>query len=551
MLKHILWFPLQVSFEIPIADIYVATSIFISPTLIRLTISQNGELNLGHIIKEFVPDNHLIVTVNEIDTLKFWPPFLPNPLAIALLYSHVEVSKAAGSWAVTMMNMKLKMTQPIVLFGDKIHINNLELDLNYEKGKDSAFYGAILGQVALGVEENPRVDIRIPFPFKHEKITFKFTNFSVRSVVEALAGSDLFSEDFPEILEHIQLDQIAIAFDMTGQVKTVSVDASIQGLWHIFGQFSIGDVTVHFEYGKLSGDGTGDPPVIPSDTGTGSGTGTGSSSGAGGGVGTGSSSGTGGSSGTGSSSGTGGGAIPSSSRLSRRAGVPRPNTSGRRDPDSDIVLSNIGGGNWGSKGRRAGIPNARNLNAASGGDGDSKGRRAGIPNARSSNAASDGGDVDSSDGGGVDSSDGGGVDSSDGGGVDSSDGDSTPESPSTQSSYTKKWILKVRGKIVIGTCTIRIEADLGSDVVSISADSARCSVSVADILEMIHLNGLNLPPMISGFAIFNPKLRILWQKEKESTESAPAKPEVKSVAFAAKTSLFHESEVCLTERCPR
>ena len=359
------------SFEIPIAEIYIATSIFISPTLISFTISQSGELNLGHVLREFLPNSNLIVTTGSETKLKDWPPFIPDPLSIALVYFHLEASKPTGSWALTAMNMKLKMTHVLPLFDNKININNLELDLNYEKEKDtSSTHGVVLGRVALGPTDNqsPTVDVRIPFPFKNDEISFTFTDFNVKSVVEALAGPNVFPKDFPELFEHIQLDKIALAFDDKGSVKTVSVDASIPGLWHLFGQFSIGNVGIHFEYGK----GT---------TGT----------------------------------GTGGA------------------------------------------------------------------------------------------------------------------GESTTQST---------WRIVVRGQIVIATCTITIEADLGTDRLSLTAEGSRCSVSIGDVLETIHLNGKILPSMISGFTIFNPKLRLLWQRTGANKGS-------KSIAFAATTSLFHESKVCM------
>ena len=365
---------LQVSFEIPIEDVYVATSLFISPTLIFLTISQNGELTLGHVIKAFVPDNDVIVTTDGQETIKDWPSFVPNPLAIALLYFRVEATKpSGGSWSLTTMNMKLKLTQPVLLFEGKININDLELDLNYEKGKDSPFYGVLLGQVALGTGEttSPKVDIRIPFPFTNQEISFTFTDFSVKNVVEALAGSDVFPTDFPEIFEHIQLDKIALQFGSSGDLTKISVDASIPGQWRIFGEFSIADVSIHFEYGTRAT--SFDDETSPSDS-------------------------------------------------------------------------------------------------------------------------------------------------------------------------AKEWKIVVKGKIIIATCTISIEADFGSDLFSISAEGSRCSVSVGDIVEKFSQNGISLPSIISGFTIFNPKLRVIWQRK------APAgQPETamgKSIAFAATTSLFHQSEVC-------
>ena len=377
-------FSLQVSFEIPIAQIYVATSIFISPTLISFTISQKGELNLGHVIHQFLPRSDLTETKDGVTKLKNWPKFIPDPLSIALVHFHLEASKPTGSWALTKMNMKLKMTDEISLFGDKIHINNLELDLNYEKEENPSTHGVVLGRVALGPvsSRSPRVDVRIPFPFANEEISFTFTDFNVESVVEALAGPGIFPTDFPDLFKNIQLDKIAIAFDDAGSLSTISVDASIPGLWHIFGQFSIGNVKIHFEYGKKT-------TSTPSGSGDGSG-----------------------------------------GRLS-----------------STHFLHTDG--------------------------------------------------------------------------------------PTSK----KTWRLVVKGQIVIATCTITIEADLGTDLVSISAEGARCSVSVSDVLEKIHLNGQTLPSMISGFTIFNPKLRILWKRTGDNAGS-------KSIAFAAKTSLFHQSEVC-------
>jgi hypothetical protein len=370
-----------VAFEIPIAKIYVATSICISPTLITLTISQSGELNLGHVIREFLPNSNLILTTEGETKLKNWPPFIPDPLSIALVSFHLEASKPTGSWALTTMNMKLKMADVISLFNNKIHFSDLELDLNFEKGNDPSFYGVVLGRVSLGPKTTPSAteDVRIPFPFKNYEISFTFTDFNVKSVVEALAGRDVFPKDFPELFESIQLDSIiAIAFDDQGSLSTISVDASVPGLWPIFGDISIGNVEIHFEYGKGTSSGDGD------------------------------------------------------------------------------------------------------------GDGD--------------------------------------------------EGDGTGESTSQST-----WRVVVRGQIVIATCTITIEADFGTDLLSISAEGAECSVSVGDVLEKIGLNRRILPSIISGFTIADPKLRIMLQRTGDNAGS-------KSIAFAATTNLFRESQVCTKAR---
>lgn len=370
----------QVSFEIPIDNVYVATSIFISPTLIFLTISQNGELTLGHVIKAFAPDNDVIVTKNGKEVIKDWPPFITvNPLAIALVYFHVEAKKPeGGSWALTTMNMKLKMTESIPLFGGKININDLELDLNYEKSKDSSFYGVLLGQIAIGTGEtvSPKVDVRIPFPFTNQEVSFTFTDFSVKNVVEALAGEEVFPKDFPEIFEHVQLDKIALNFGSSSEVTKISVDSSIPGQWHIFGEFSIADVSIHFEYGTREASSGGKELL--------------------------------------------------------------------RDDD-------------------------------------------------------------------------------------------------------KVWNVIVKGKIIIATCTIEIEADFGSDLVKVSADGARCSVSIGDVVEKFSQNGISLPSIISGFTIFNPQLRVVWQRK--TPPGQPEKAIGKSIAFSAETSLFHQSQVCMNEIC--
>ena len=360
------------------------TSIVIFPTLVRLTISQNAEVNLGHVIKAFVPDNDVIVTTKGQDSIKDWPSFVPNPLLIALLNFHVEAKKTeqqkrtaqrkpTGNWALTTMNMKLKLTQPFALFGGKININNLQLDLNYEKGKDPLFHGVLVGQVGLRTGEitSPKVDIRIPFPFKNEEISFTFTDFSVKNVVEALAGSNVFPTDFPKVFEHIKLDKIALHFGSSGDVTKISVDASIPGQWRIFGEFSIAYVSIHFEYGTRT----------------------------------------------------------------------------------------------------------------------------------------------------------------------TSFDDEAPPSDSA-----KVWKIVVKGKFIIATCTISIEADFGSDLVSVSAEGAKCSVSVSDIVEKFGQNGISLPSMISGFTISNPKLRVMWQRKPPAGQ--PASAVGKSIAFAATTNLFQQSQVC-------
>ncbi|CAB4004337.1 Hypothetical predicted protein [Paramuricea clavata] len=412
---------LKVSFEIPIAQIYVATSIFISPTLITLTISQSGELNLGHVIREFVPNSNLIVTTEGETKLKNWPQFIPDPLSIALVSFHLEASKPTGSWALTTMNMKLKMTDVISLFNNKIHLSDLELELNYEKGNDPSFYGVVVGRVSLGPTDgsSPTVDVRIPFPFNNDEISFTFTDFNVKSVVEALAGPNVFPKDFPELFESVQLDSIAIAFDDQGSLSTISVDASIPELWPIFGDISIGNVEIHFEYGKGTSGGDGND-----DDGT----------------------------------------------------------------DGD------------------------------GTDGDG--------------TDGDGTDGDGTDGDGTDG-DGNDDDGTDDDGTngDGTDGDGTGES-TTQST----WRVVVRGQIVIATCTITIEADFGTDLLGISAEGAECSVSVGDVLERIGLNRRILPSMISGFKISDPKLRIMLERTGDNAGS-------KSIAFAATTNLFRESQV--------
>ncbi len=289
------------------------------------------------------------------------------------------------------MKMKVKMTDEISLFGDKIRISNLELDLNYEKEENPSTFGVVVGRVALGSasDSSPMVDANIPFPFSNQEISFTFTDFNVKNVVEALAGPGIFPTDFPELFENIQLDKIAIAFGDAGSLSTISVDASIPGLWQIFGDFSIGNVKIHFEYGK-----------------------------------------------------------------------------------EDTSSSSEGDGS---------------------GDGSGDG--------------------------------------------DGSDSSNTHLLDAAQSTTKSTWRLVVEGQIVIASCTITIEADLGTDLVSVSAEGARCSVSVGDILEKINLNAKMLPSIISGFTIFNPKLRVLWQRTGDNAGS-------KSIAFAATTSLFYQSEVC-------
>ena len=384
-------FRLQVSFEIEIARVFVSTSIVISPTLLSLTLSQSGELTLGQVIEEFLPNNEFI---DRTDTsslkLKYWPEFIGvNPLSIALIYFNLEAGKPEGGWALTQMNMKLKFTDPISLFGGRIHINDLELDLNYEKKQPkSLLYGVVLGQIAIGPDEttrSPRVDVRIPFPFTNQEVSFTFTNFTVVSVVEALANDpDLFQTDFEEIFNHLQLDKIAITFD-GDEVGTISVDASIPGLWHIFGEFSIANVTIHFEYGPAS-------------------------------------------------------------------------TGSVNDKFDD------------------------NTN----GSGDDNGKH---------------------------------------------------NDAAAQQRSSSTWGLLVKGKIIIATCTIEIIADLGNDLVNLTADGSRCSVSVGDILEKFGGNGISLPSLISGFTIFSPKLNLLWKRSGPNAG--------KSLGFAAKTSLFHQSHVCV------
>jgi hypothetical protein len=388
------------------------------------------------------------------------------------------------------MNMKLKMTHEISWFNDKIHISNLELDLNYEKGEESSsLHGIVKGRVALGAEDSrsPRVDVRIPFPFNNEEISFTFTDFSVESVVEALAGADVFPEDFPELFKHIQLDKIAISFDDAGAFDTISVDASIPGLWQIFGQFSIGNVKIHFEYGKAS--------TTPPDTGTsgksaktchrpppttGPGTGTESTPPT-------------------TEPGTGTESTPPTTEPGTGTGT---DTGNGNEIDNDIDT----GTGTGSTDQHTG-PNSV------GGDPENPPQ----PNRRSDQSADEEANTD----------------------TDGSDPNTHTSSGGTsQTTAQKTWRLVVKGQIVIATCIIEIEADFGSNLVSISAAGTRCSVSVGDILEKINLNSQILPSMISGFTIFNPKLRVFWQRPDDVTVVGS-----KSIAFAATTNLFHESEV--------
>ena len=447
---------MQVSFEIPIAQIYVATSIFISPTLISFTISQNGELNLGHVIQEFLPSSDLTeTTAAGKNRLKNWPSFIPDPLSIALVYFHLEASKT-DSWALTKMNMKLKIADEISWFDDKIRINNLELDLNYEKERISSTYGVILGRVALGPADNPspRVDVRIPFPFNNEEISFTFTDFSVENVVEALVGPEdfksFFPRDFPELFKHIQLDKIAVAFDDKGSFDMISVDAGIPGMWQIFGQFSMGNVKVHFQYGKKKTTKT--PPNTETTT----------------------------------------AASPSTSPANPDTGGPGPGPTGpdtgnpkpsSTDPDTDSAHTKTDPAQ----------PNSDQPTT------DSPNPDTGVAGPDTGTAAGEG---------------------------------------ATESTTQKTWRLVVKGQIVIATCTITIEANFESKLVSMYAEGARCSISIGDILEKIHLNGLTLPSMISGFTIFNPRLRVAWERPDDVTQVGS-----KSIAFAASTSLFHQSEV--------
>ncbi|XP_028405118.1 uncharacterized protein LOC114527617 [Dendronephthya gigantea] len=349
---------LKASFDVPIGGKSVSTSISITPTQLHITISQDSELDLGDAVNEFLPGNDFTVTLNGQTRLKNWPSFIPDPLSIALVTLDMEAANPNGSWALTKMNMKLKMTSEVSLFDNKIRINNLELDLNYEKGGEPSLSGVVSGQVALGAttDVSPRVDVTIPFPFANQEITFTFSDFNVENVVKALAGADFtFPTDFPDLFKNIQLDKIALAFNEAGEVDTVSVDASIPGVWTIFGNFSIGNVAIHFQYGKSGGT-------------------------------------------------------------------------------------------------------------------------------------------------------------------------------------EKIWQLVVSGEIVIASCTITVAAEFGTQRVSVNVKGTDCSASVADLLKKVEMNPSILPPMISGFTIFNPQLNFVWERTGEQAGS-------KSIAFAATTSLFSQSEV--------
>ena len=380
----------------------MSASIYISSTVVSLSITREGELTLGDVVEEFLPGNSFVDTTGASPKLRNWPPFLPDPLSIALVNFDLKATRPNSSWELTTMNMKLRLNQEIPLFAGKIRIKDLELDLNYKGGKDSSFSGEVLGKIEVGPKDkhSPRVDVRIPFPFKNEEISFTFSDFTVTSVVEALSGkSDLFPTDFKEVFSHIQLDKIAIAFNQEGSVKTISVDASIPGVWNIFGSLSIEDVTIHFEYGKSS------------------------------------------------------------------------NTE-----DTADSTENTDGGNPTTD--TAGAP---------------------------SNASPPDWDT------------------------------STALLLTDQQATKSKWRIVVKGKIVIATCTIKILADLGSERVEVTADGARCSVSIGDLMEKFGRNGINLPSLISGFTIFNPKVQLIWQRTKDNPG--------KSLAFTATTSLFHESHV--------
>lgn len=235
--------------------------LFISPNEIRCTISQNGELTLGNVIQEFLPENSFTETTDGMTTLKSWPSFLPDPLTMALLSFHLEAAKPQNSWTLTKMNMNVKILHEISWLSGRLRINDLELELNYDKSKceTNALFGVVSGKVCIGAQSCsiPCVDIRIPFPFANEEISFTFTDFSVKNVVDALTGSQVtFPVDFPELFEQIQLDKIAIGFDEKSSFSKVSIDASIAGLWTVFGSFSIGNVEIHFLYEKHNDKGS-------------------------------------------------------------------------------------------------------------------------------------------------------------------------------------------------------------------------------------------------------------------------------------------------------
>ena len=334
-------------------------------------------------MQAFIPNSKYINTTGDTPRLKYWPSFIPNPLSIGpVLFDLKASSQVNEDWGLSTMNMKVKITQTISLFGDRIHIKDLELkNLNYKKvNESSSFSGELTGKITIGNDDSnlsPRVDVRIPYPFIKDKISFTFTNFTVKSVVQALANDpNLFPSDFQAIFDNLRLDQIVVAFKKEGGLKSISVDASIPGLWNIFGDFSIGDVTIHFEYGEPSNNS-------------------------------------------------------------------------------------------------------------------------------------------------------------------SSDADSNALSHTDQlhdSSKSSKWRLIVKGKIIIATCKIDIATNFQSGRVEVTADGSRCSVSVADVMDKFGRNGINLPSLISGFTIFSPQVKIIWQR------SGPDAG--KALSFTARTSLFHQSIVC-------
>lgn len=98
------------------------------------------------------------------------------------------------------------------------------------------------------------------------------------------------------------------------------------------------------------------------------------------------------------------------------------------------------------------------------------------------------------------------------------------------------WRILLQGDFVFASCTIGVQAEFGTDRLSFDANGEDCSASIADILEKANMNGIELPSIIAGFSIFNPRLKLEWQRSGDDKGS-------KSLAFSATTNVFHQSEV--------
>ena len=245
------------TFDINIIDVLVSVSVLITPAELRLTVSQPGELTLRKVINAFVVNETGMVSgEGDNSSLNNWPTFIDfDPLAISLSLLDVAASKDENQgWRMTSFEIKLKTTEPIKFFDDRIRIDKLSFDMKWSNKTENGpkITGSIPGKVVIGSGENvsSSVDIQIPFPFANEEITFTFTDFSIHNVATAF-GFQLPTDSF-EFLTSLELNKIALAFEDAGKLNRLTVEGGIPATWPIFGNFSIGQIKFFIEIDNMA-----------------------------------------------------------------------------------------------------------------------------------------------------------------------------------------------------------------------------------------------------------------------------------------------------------